>query len=74
MTRLSGLDASRLPADDVTLRDAALSVGTIVGAKNKNDRAGLAAGAASDTPSSQLIAQAQSALETSDRLLKDVGK
>jgi chemotaxis protein MotC len=70
LTRLSVIDPSKLETDDAGLRDAALSVGTVVSAKNTSDGAGGDAGLRNDDPGAALIAHARAALDASDHVLK----
>jgi chemotaxis protein MotC len=71
MTRLSVLDKGQLDPEDAGLRDAAMSVGSVVGAKNTSDGAGGDAGGPNDDPGAALLARAHAALDTSSRTLKD---
>ncbi|MCW6508534.1 chemotaxis protein MotC [Lichenifustis flavocetrariae] len=74
LTRLTVLDKSKLSADDASLRDAALAVGTIVSAKNSSDGTGGDSNLANDDPSARLLAHARAALDTSDKVLKGADK
>jgi chemotaxis protein MotC len=74
MTKLSSIDKSRLPADDATLRDAALSVGTIVASDNKNEGTGGDGGMTPNDPSMMLMDHARAAIENSAVLLKGAGQ
>ena len=74
MTRLSGLDRAQLNADDTSLRDAAMAVGSIVSARNTSDGSGGDHPSASNDPSIALIDRAHTALDGSDALLKDQPK
>ncbi|MDX7953998.1 chemotaxis protein MotC [Lichenihabitans sp. Uapishka_5] len=73
MTRLTLMNPAQLGPDDVKLRQAALSVGTVVSAQNTSDGAGDEAGG-TDDPGAQLLARAHTALQTSDQVLKGAGK
>lgn len=73
LTRLNVLDPAKLGPDDADLRHAALSVGTVVSAKNLSDGAGGDAGLRVDDPGAALIAHAHAALEASGTVLKGAG-